>query len=126
MSWNKARWPWCGCQEALKRVGFGLADSINRRFTHCRTNDDIARAEHLAQVRTSRPPRVDASAESQLGLSTVHMHIVSEGERFPLVTLAGNNVRQIIRHHRVTDAEQSGNPLVRRSRQFCMIVQQLP
>ena len=54
------------------------------------------------------------------------MAVVSEGQHFTTAPLTGDRVCQIIRHHRVADAEQFDQPLVRFSRQHGMIVQVLP
>lgn len=50
VSWNKPSWPRRGGQTALQRAGFGLTDTVGRRFAYCRANDDIARAEHPVRM----------------------------------------------------------------------------
>ena len=105
---DEPRRPWHGSQPGLKRTPFGLANTIGIRNAHCRTDDGIARAEHLNEVRPRRPPCVNVSAEWYVCLSALQMFVVSEGQHFPSPTLTRHDIRKIVGHKRIADGESTG------------------
>src|SRR5579875_1497062 len=113
VSWDKPHRTGRGGQAALKRSGLGLADAVGRRFAYRRADDDIALAQHRVEVCARRPPCVYLTAHWHVRLSAPQVAVVREGEHFAPATFTGHDVRQVIRHHGIANAEQPGNPFAR-------------
>ena len=82
-SCNEPRRPRYASQPRLESAGLWLADAVGIRNAHGRSDDGIARAEHLIEVRSRRPPGVYIGAELPLCHSALQMAVIAKASTFP-------------------------------------------
>lgn len=128
MSWNEPHRPRCSSQLLLKSASFGLADAIGLRNAHRRTDDYITRPKPLIEVRTHGHHANMSVPNYNCAFPRFRWLLWEKANTFPRPRSRDTMYTRLsaIIMSRIPRPSTSTFPWLRLSRQYSVIVQQLP